>query len=160
MTSRKNQEMMKERLIRERDSLLREKVALENKILGLELAISLIDVVDDESEALQANGKRVATKSVVLDLLFEVGLTGLNANNAVDLASRRGITLDKSSVSSLLSRLKKEETVDYDGEKYRLKQFAKSVVSEAPEEKTSLGFLIKRPPSPPMPPHWAVKKVS
>ncbi len=121
---RKNQEM-KDRLLKERDLLLRERDAIENKILGLERAIALI-ADDSGAEAGNHGGRRTATKGVILDLLKDVGTTGLNAIAAVDLANARGITLDKASVSSLLSRLKKDEIVTYDGEKYRLKEFSAS----------------------------------
>lgn len=132
--SPRNKEM-KARFLRERDALLRQKEALENQIAGLELAISLID---DDAGIKQKPGKRVATKGVVLDLLRDVGTRGLNAQNAVDLANQRGITLDRASVSSLLSRLKKDDVVVFDNEVYRLKEFAPrqpaAVVHEWPKQ--------------------------
>lgn len=119
---RKRQEM-KDRLLKERDALIRDKEAIENRILGLERAIALIG--DDASTiASVQHGRRTATKGIVLDLLRDVGTTGLNAITAVDLASQRGVTLDRASISSLLSRLKKDDVVAYDGERYRLKEFA------------------------------------
>lgn len=54
----------------------------------------------------------------------DVGTRGLNAQTAVDLANQRGVTLDRASVSSLLSRLKKDDVVVFDNEVYRLKEFA------------------------------------
>jgi len=112
---------MKARLLRERDALLKQKEALENQIAGLELAISLID---DDTVVRAKSGKRIATKGIVLDLLRDVGTRGLNAQTAVDLANQRGVTLDRASVSSLLSRLKKDDVVVFDNEVYRLKEFA------------------------------------
>ncbi|TNC07103.1 hypothetical protein FF100_33570 [Methylobacterium terricola] len=122
MASRKNEEM-KQRLLQERDMLLRKKEAIENQIAGIERAIALISE-DGDVEAPPSQGRRVATKGIVLDLLSDVGTTGLNAQSAVDMAANRGIDLDKASVSSLLSRLKKDEVVVYDGDRYRLKKFA------------------------------------
>jgi hypothetical protein len=123
--SRKNEEM-KHRLLRERDLLLREKEAIENRIIGIERAIALIGE-DETSEISSAGrGRRTATKGVILGLLKDVGTTGLDAASAVELANGRGVTLDRASVSSLLSRLKKDEIVTYDGEKYRLTEFTKS----------------------------------
>ncbi|WP_127595445.1 hypothetical protein [Nitratireductor alexandrii] len=113
---------MKSRLLQERDALIKQKEALENQISGLELAISLID--DDAGSTSHKSRKRVATKGVVLDLLRDVGTRGLNAQTAVDLANKRGITLDRASVSSLLSRLKKDDIVVFDNEVYRLREFA------------------------------------
>lgn len=114
---------MKQRLLEERDLLLRQKEAIENQIAGLERAITLFG---DDGEILHAatNGKRTATKGIVLDLLRDVGTTGLNAATAVNLANMRGFTLVRNSVSSLLSRLKADEVITYDGEKYRLKEFS------------------------------------
>ncbi|MGO9742621.1 MAG: hypothetical protein ACLPN5_14150 [Roseiarcus sp.] len=138
---RKNQEM-KDRLLKERDLLLRERDAIENKILGLERAIALI-ADDHASESGNHGGRRTATKSVILDLLRDVGTTGLNAIAAVDLANARGVTLDKASVSSLLSRLKKDEIVTYDGDKYRLKEF--SVAQGSPPMREGGGTVIGLP---------------
>lgn len=41
--------------------------------------------------------------------------------------------MDKASVSSLLSRLKKDEIVVFDGELYRLKEFAPKSTSQVHE---------------------------
>ena len=38
--------------------------------------------------------------------------------------AKRGIELDRGSVSSLLSRLKKDGVLFYDGSRYRLKEYA------------------------------------
>lgn len=122
MAVSKKEKEMKSRLLQERDALIKQKEALENQIAGLELAISLVD--DDSGGASLKSGKRIATKGVVLDLLRDVGTRGLNAQTAVDLANKRGVTLDRASVSSLLSRLKKDEIVVFDNEVYRLKEFA------------------------------------
>ena len=54
-------------------------------------------------------------------MLKEAGKTGLNANSAVEMAKRRGIELDRGTVSSTLSRMKRDGAVDHDGERYRLK---------------------------------------
>ena len=114
------------RLIEQREALLREMEAIKNKIAGLEMAIQLLD--DDEAPA--AKGKRSSrVKQTVLDLLKEVGTTGLNAATAVDLAGRKGITIERASVSSLLSRLKSEGVIVYDGEQYRLPEYAQAKVS-------------------------------
>jgi len=145
--SRKHNEM-KQRLLKERDLLLREKEAIENRILGLERAIALIGE-DNGAEATTGRGRRTATKGVVLDLLKDVGTTGLNAATAVELANKRGTTLDKASISSLLSRLKKDDVITYDGDKYRLKEFtptssASSIVGVQKEGITPLVVVPKR----------------
>jgi DNA-binding transcriptional regulator LsrR (DeoR family) len=121
MASRKSEEM-KQRLLEERDRLLRQKEALENQIAGIERAIALVGGGDDGPQASQAR-RRSSTKSIVLDLLDDVGTMGLNAATAVEIADRQGTTLDRASVSSLLSRLKRDGVVAYDGDRYRLKKF-------------------------------------
>lgn len=120
MASRKNQEM-KQRLIEERDRLLRQREAIDNQIAGIERAIAL---VGDDEPILASRKRRTSTKSVVLDLLDDVGAAGISAAIAVDLAERRGITIERASVSSLLSRLKSDGVVVFDGEKYRLPKYA------------------------------------
>ena len=63
---------------------------------------------------------RSNVKSAVLDLLERVGQNGLNAAIAVDMAAQDNLNLDRGSVSSLLSRLKNDRVVSYDGSLYRL----------------------------------------
>lgn len=65
---------------------------------------------------------RSNVKQAVLDLLEQVGAAGLNAGIAVDMAAQSGITLERGTVSSLLSRLKNEGVVVYDNSVYRLKK--------------------------------------
>ena len=116
----KNQ--MRDTLIRERDTLLRQRDALDNQIMGLERAIALIGG-DETIASTKPGGRRTNTKGVVLKLLEEVGTSGLNAAIAVELASRRGASLDRNSVSSLLSRLKSDGIVLLDADRYKLSQF-------------------------------------
>lgn len=117
--------MMKKKLMEQRDQLLRQVEALNNKIAGLEMAIALVDNSETaREEGVEANVRKVNVKATVLDLLEEVGTTGLNAVTAVEIAERRGMSLDKGSVSSLLSRFKRDGIVVYDNDKYRLKKFA------------------------------------
>jgi hypothetical protein len=112
--------MQTQRLIAQRDQLLAEMEALRNKIAGLELAISLLnsDIVDGEM-----GSEKINVKTTILDLLREAGTTGLNAQTAVEVGSRRGVKLDRGSVSSLLSRLKREGTLVYEDDRYKLKEF-------------------------------------
>ena len=121
-------DMQKARFLEQRDKLLAEIEALRNRVMGLEMAISLLD------EALPVpatgRGKRSGTKSLILDLLRESGASGLNAAVALDTAARRGVTLDRASVSSLLSRLKGDGIISYDGDRYRLADMPKP--SEGP----------------------------
>lgn len=118
MTTRKQ---MKQRLLEDREKLMRQREALDNQILGLERAIAL---TDNEPLPEKTGYKRQPIKATVLDLLEEVGTTGLNAITALELAGNRGQRLERGSVSSLLSRLKGDGIVVYDGDVYRLTRYA------------------------------------
>jgi hypothetical protein len=120
MASRKSEEM-KHRLLQERDALLRQRDAIDSEIKGLERAIALVSA-DEKSLVGGATG-RPQVKTIILDLLKDVGTTGLDATTAVAMANAKGITLDRGSVSSLLSRMKKDDIISYEGGKYRLKEF-------------------------------------
>lgn len=77
----------------------------------------------DESPVPPARAAKGSVKNTVLDLLEDAGRRGVNAATAVDLAKAKGITLERGSVSSLLSRLKTDGIVNHDGNVYRLKKF-------------------------------------
>lgn len=130
MAGKKAEMERKQRLIQQRDQLLTEIEALRNKVAGLEMAIALFDD-DRTTPALPERRRRSGIKDTVLDLLNEVGTTGLNGAVAVEIAERRGIHLDRQSVSSLLSRLKADGVAVYEGQRYKLKQFS-GTASELP----------------------------
>jgi hypothetical protein len=64
---------------------------------------------------------RGAVKRVLLELLQETGAGGLNARRAVVMAAERGIEVERTTLSSLLSRLKADDVVAHDGYRYRLR---------------------------------------
>lgn len=85
----------------------------------------LLDMMGEEP--IRAAVKRAPKGSVkirVLELLETQGRSGLNAAKAVELSETSGDALDRGSVSSLLSRLKQDGVVVYDGSNYRLKKYA------------------------------------
>ena len=125
---------MKRKLLEQRDQILAEIEALRNKVKGLEMAIALVDgdnVIAETSRAPRRSG----TKGTILDMLGEVGTTGLNGTSAVEMAARRGVHLDKQSVSSLLSRLKRDKIVVHEGDNYKLAQFATRQGADVPSLK-------------------------
>lgn len=63
---------------------------------------------------------RASVKKLLLDLLEKAGPSGLNAVVAVEMAAREGVTLNQASASSTLSRLKDDNVVSYDNDRYRL----------------------------------------
>lgn len=88
------------------------------------------DVVENTDKAKVS--RRVSNlKGIILNLLKEVGKRGLNATSAVDMARKNGISLERASVSSLLSRLKGDGIVLHVGDVYVLKEIAHQ---ESPSE--------------------------
>ena len=63
---------------------------------------------------------RANVKQTVLQLLEQAAADGLNAATAVERAAKAGVAIERGTVSSLLSRLKNEGVVVYDGTVYRL----------------------------------------
>ena len=115
-------EMQRKLIEQQRDKLLGEIEALKHKVSGLEMALSYFGA-EDSAESSRGEKTRGGLKQTLTELLRETGTTGLNATTAVEIAERRGIHLDRQSVSSTLSRMKAEGLVDYSGERYRLIQF-------------------------------------
>jgi len=128
-----------QRLMDQRDSMLREIEALRNRVAGIEIAISLLDGDTAKGGAGQTGGKSV--KSFLLDALQEVGTSGLNAATAVEMANRRGMTLNPGSVSSTLSRFKKDGVVVLRRDRYVLPDF---VASEDDATVTELWRAVPR----------------
>lgn len=68
--------------------------------------------------------RRGDLNNIVLSLCEQAGEAGLSSAECVEKASKAGAALKPASVSSLLSRLKADGVLMYDGERYRLKRFA------------------------------------
>lgn len=78
-----------------------------------------------------AQKPRPNVKQTLLNLLEEAGESGLNALAAVEMARRKGIAIERGTVSSLLSRMKNEGLVAYDNSMYRLVKSVDSLSSES-----------------------------
>jgi hypothetical protein len=87
--------------------------ALHNQIVGVEASIRTLSA---DGAAMGQKSRNV--KRTVLDLVNEAGKSGITAIEVVARAALRGRTLERASVSSLLSRLKREKTLTFDGERY------------------------------------------
>lgn len=85
---------------------------------------------------------RGAVKRILLDLLEESGGAGLNAPIAVAMAAERDVSLDRATLSSLLSRLKADGLVDHDGYRYRLRAFPNRTHQRKTAEVPSFGRSI------------------
>ena len=103
------------------EMLLEKRKQLEH--LRIEIA-TLEDAVKRASGEFDApkhkRAPRSNVKKLVLEMLDAAGEDGLNAAIAVETAKQKGEALERGTVSSLLSRLKNDGTVAYDGTKYRL----------------------------------------
>lgn len=98
------------------ETKLAERDRLDQEIVALRLAFSGGAPVHGQRAA------RSAVKDLLLGVLAERGALGLNARTMVDLAAERGEKLRLGTVSSLLSRLKNDGLVTYDGRAYRIKE--------------------------------------
>lgn len=113
-----------ERTLSEREAQLAD---LDRKRATVQAEVDLLRRMIAEAKGEDIPNRRAPrsnVKRMVLSLLEQVGNDGLNAASAVEMADQKGVTLERNTVSSLLSRLKHDETVVYDGNVYKLKQFA------------------------------------
>jgi hypothetical protein len=119
-------------LIAERDALRMQlnsfTATMKGRIEGIERAIALLQHFDnaESGEADSTKSGRGEAKALLIDLLREVGSSGLNATMAEDIAKRRGKVLKRGTAASNLSRLKQDGIVLYDQDRYRLKEFVRS----------------------------------
>jgi len=125
--TRKDKEM-RERLEAERDRLRREIEALQNQLLGVERSIALISGEGVTPEATNVRQRSRNVKDTALSLLAEAGDEGLTVVQLLDIAKSKGRHLDRGSVSSLLSRLKREHVLDMMEGVYRIKKPSADVV--------------------------------
>jgi hypothetical protein len=88
----------------------------ETETTHKEMRVTAADIVEDVARGRSPRG---VVKNAVLKLLTEHAERGLVAAELVELAAAQGIRLDRGSVSSLLSRLKQEGTLDYVGGRYK-----------------------------------------
>lgn len=122
-----------EQLVNQRSKLVSEIDALRARIAGLDAAITLL-----KQTTVELQGKprpTYKTTDFILELLDRVGTNGLNAQIAAEMAAERGINLNRQSVSSLLSRMRRSGLVIYERHRYRLREITSIVGSiEVAEE--------------------------
>jgi hypothetical protein len=119
----KRQDMNK--LVEERERLRQKIEALQNQLLGIERAISLLDGTASDINGVASTGGRERSRNVkdtVLGLLTETGQGGLSVTQVLELARRKGAHIERGSVSSLLSRLKREGILDFNDGSYSIKR--------------------------------------
>src|SRR5258708_23397165 len=82
--------------------------ALQNQLVGIERAITLMNGGVDPAQPSSSNGRERArnVKDTVLGLLAEAGEAGLTVTKCVEMAQKRGSHLERGTVSSLPAGLK------------------------------------------------------
>jgi hypothetical protein len=111
----------------------RELDALRNRLKGIDAAIATISGVEFSNDPKRRNRRNV--KKTVMDLIIQAADAGVTANEIVEQASIGGRRFDRPSVSSLLSRLKREGVLSFDGERYHL------IRNQASEKPASLKIV-------------------
>jgi hypothetical protein len=89
------------------------------KLRAQESMLEKLIRMDSGEPKVKPRAPRSNVKQAVLNLLQQHP-AGLNAAMAVEMAKEAGTQLERGSVSSLLSRMKNEDVVTYDGNVYRL----------------------------------------
>jgi hypothetical protein len=116
--SRKTEQMKK--LIEDRDRLAKQIEALQGELRGMDRAIS---VMKGEAATPQEPERKPRTRNVketVLSLVQKAGHLGLNVNELLTVAQQDNIHLERGTVSSLLSRFKRENVLDMKDGRYFL----------------------------------------
>ena len=114
-------------LYERRERLRGELEAARARLDELETLIRLLsgDGPAPSEPAAPRKPRRGDIKETVLSLYEEAGEAGLSSAECVANAkAKHGLDFQAGSVSSLLSRLKSDGVLMYDGERYRLKRFA------------------------------------
>ena len=112
-TNRENMQKLVELRDRLTSDLNRHQQAIEairNQLIGVDAAMKAVDP--------GSPGPRRNVKRTVMEQVNEAGRSGITATEVVERAKIQGRELDKASVSSLLSRFKREGSLTFDGERY------------------------------------------
>lgn len=114
--------------------LIKEIDALQNQLIGVRRAMKLVsgEVILENMPASEPRRKSPSPiKDAVIGLISEFRDSGLSVNEVMELSAKRGTPLDRASVSSLLSRLKRELVLTSSDGKYRI---ASSSTPIAPQD--------------------------
>ena len=111
---------MLSQLDEEIETLTKQIEALHNQRLALQRLRAKVTGEDTGADQITKTRSR-NVKDTVLGLLASAGEGGLTVNEVLTAAEKRGIHLERGSVSSLLSRLKREQVLDLKDGSYRVK---------------------------------------
>lgn len=122
MTRLSNLKLLDERRIQ----LQTELAAVQARLQEVESLIRAMrgEAAPEMPTATTGRVRRGDLNNIVLTLYERAAEAGLSTFECIAMASKAGTPLKATSVSSLLSRLKADGVLMYDGERYRLKRFA------------------------------------
>jgi hypothetical protein len=89
--------------------------ALQNQLVGVDTAMKVLGAEGGTLPTPRRNVKRM-----VLEVVQEAGKVGVTASEVISRAAAKGRALNAGSVASLLSRLKQDQILTFDGERYYL----------------------------------------
>lgn len=87
--------------------------ALQNQLLGVDASLKALGTNGGASPPPRRNVKRT-----VMEVVQDAGKAGVTSFEVVERAAAKGRQLERGSVSSLLSRFKREGALTFDGERY------------------------------------------
>lgn len=99
--------------------------SLQDKRSGLLLALSVLTdepVPSDSTTEQTARRARLPLKDIVLRIVDVHHERGVVAADIVEIGKNEGLDLDRNSVSSLLSRFKRDGVLSHEGGRYRPKR--------------------------------------
>lgn len=102
----------RDRLVARIEVLRSQMEALQNQVVGFDRAIAALEGTEFKAPDDPHRNRARNVKDTVLGLLANAGQPGLSVNQVIDGARNKGVRLDRGTVSSLLSRLKRENILD------------------------------------------------
>ena len=122
---------------REREALLAQIQSLQGQLAGLDRALAILDMPGKPAAAARPSaaprstpaksggrrrggGPRPRNQALVLEFLAAAGDQGVTVADVLERGAARGTPLARASISSLLSRLKRQGRVTGDGGRYIL----------------------------------------
>jgi hypothetical protein len=126
--SRKNEQMKK--LIEDRDRLAKQIETLTWELKGMDRAIAAMrgEAASPQEKGGERKPRTRNVKETVLSLVQRAGQEGLNVNELLIAAQRENVHLERGTVSSLLSRFKRDSVLDMKEGRYFL---SRPTMSEA-----------------------------
>lgn len=111
-------EELRERLLADIATQDRALQALQNKLAGVDAAIAAMRGTAAPADHTPSRRRNVTR--TVMEIIEESGTNGVTVGEVLERAAVRGKELDRASVSSLLSRNKREGLLTFDGERYHV----------------------------------------